>query len=98
MQIEYKNRGLEKVCTLANEAARKHGSKMAEIIHLRIDQISVFDTVEMLIQFKVGRCHTLTGDRKEQFAMDLIHPYRLIFEKRGEQIQVVRIIEITDYH
>ena len=98
MHIKYKNKGLEKVCTIANDAVKKHGSKMADAIHLRIDQIRSFETVEMLIQFKIGRCHPLTGDRKDEYAMDLIHPYRLIFEKIEEQIQVVRIIDITDYH
>ncbi len=56
------------------------------------------ETVEEMIQFHIGRCHQLNGNRKRQYAMDLIHPQRLIFEKRGNEIQIVRIIEITDYH
>lgn len=35
---------------------------------------------------------------KRQYAVDLLHPYRLIFEKQGDVIQIARIIEITDYH
>lgn len=98
MQIEYKNRGLGKVCTDAHEAEKKHGKKMAEKIHQRIDEISAADSVETLIQFRIGRCHALTGDLKNQYAMDLVHPYRLVFEKNGMEIQIVRIMEITDYH
>lgn len=30
--------------------------------------------------------------------MDLVHPYRLIFEKIDEEIRIVMVIEITDYH
>lgn len=98
MQIVYKSKGLEKVCTIANEAKKKHGQQMADLIHQRIDQITAFDNIEMLVQFKIGRCHQLTGNRKEQYAMDLVHPYRLIFEKMGAQIQIARIVDITDYH
>jgi proteic killer suppression protein len=71
---------------------------MANVIHLRIDQIHAFETVEMLIQFDVGRCHQLIEYRKDQYAMDLIHPYRLIFERQKERIKVIRIIDIADYH
>lgn len=28
----------------------------------------------------------------------LVHPYRLVFEKNGEEIQIANIIEIVDYH
>lgn len=98
MQIEYKSRSLEKICTIAHEAEKRYGQRMAEIIQQRTDQIRAFDTVEMLVQFKVGRCHPLIGNRRGQYAMDLVHPFRLVFEKRGEEIQIVRIIDITDYH
>lgn len=87
-----------KVCTNASYAERKYGSDMAEKIHQRIDEIDASETVEEMIQFHIGRCHQLNGNRKGQYAMDLIHPQRLIFEKRGDEIQIVRIIEITDYH
>jgi len=98
LQIEYKNRGLEKVCTNAREAEKKFGEKMAEKIHRRIDEITAADSVEQLIQYKVGRCHILKGGRKKQFAMDLIQPYRLVFEVKGSATQIVRVIEIVNYH
>ncbi len=98
MQIEYKNRGLEKVCTNAREAEKKHGKNMAAVIHRRIDQIIAADSVEMLIQFGIGGCHILKGNRKKQYAMVLIQPYRLVFEMKGSEVQIVRVIEIIDYH
>ena len=71
---------------------------MAEQIHQRIDEITAADTVEMMIQFQIGRCHPLKQNRKGQYAVDLVHPYRLVFEKRGDMIQIAHIVEITDYH
>lgn len=98
MQIRYKNNKLKEVCTNINKAEKKHGTEMAEKIHLRIKQISAATSVEMLLQYRIGRCHLLKGNRKEQYAMDLVHPYRLIFEKEGNKIQIAYIMEIVDYH
>lgn len=71
---------------------------MAELIHLRIDQLNATETVEEMINFSIGRCHQLNGNREGQYVLDLVHPYRLIFVKIDDQIQIVKIIEIVDYH
>lgn len=98
MEIVYKNRKIEKICTDAKTAERTYGKEMSEKIHQRIDEITAADTVEMMIQFRIGRCHSLTQNRKGQYAVDLVHPYRLVFEKNGDEIQIVNILEIVDYH
>ena len=98
MDITYKNNKIKKICTDAKTAERTYGREMADKIHLRIDQIHASDTVEMMIRFHIGRCHPLKQNRKGQYAMDLVHPYRLIFEKNGEIIQIANILEIVDYH
>ena len=71
---------------------------MADKIHQRIDEISGADTIEQMIQYSVGKCHPLTGDREGEYAMHLVEPYRLVFEKRGNEVQIAHIIEIVDYH
>ena len=98
MEITYKNNKIKKVCTDARTAEKNYGLEMAAKIHQRIDEIRAADTVEMMIQFHIGRCHQLKQERKGQYAMDLVHPYRLIFEKEGDQIQIANILEIVDYH
>lgn len=67
-------------------------------IHMRLDEIVAADTVEMMIRFHIGRCHPLTNNRIGQYAVDLVHPYRLVFEKHGNKKQVAHIVEIVDYH
>ena len=89
LKITYKTRKLEKVCTIASETEKRYGVEMSEKIHQRIEE---------LVQFHIGRCHLLKGKRKGQYAMDLVHPYRLIFEKIDEEIRIVMVKEITDYH
>ncbi len=98
MEITYRSKKIERVCTNAKCAEREYGREMADKIHMRIDQIASADTVEEMIQWRIGRCHALTQNRKGQYAVDLVHPYRLVFEKNGEVIQVAHIIEIVDYH
>lgn len=98
MEITFKNKKIKKICTDAKTAERIHGPKMAGIIHQRIDEIYAADSVEMMIQFRIGRCHQLKMNRKGQYAVDLLHPYRLIFEKEGDEIQIANILEIADYH
>ena len=96
--IHYRTNKLQRVCENAEVAAREYGVEMAERIQLRIDQISSADNVEQLVQYHIGRCHSLQGNRKGQYAMDLTHPYRLIFEKINNNSVEVRIEEIVDYH
>ena len=98
LAISYSSLRLRRVCEDAEVATKRYGAKMAEKIHERIDQIHAAVSVEMLVQFRIGRCHALTGNRKGQYAMDLIHPYRLVFEKRNDKVVAVEILEIVDYH
>ena len=98
MDITYKNSKIKKICTDAKTAERTYGRDMADKIHQRIDEIDASDTVEMMVHFHIGRCHPLVHNRKGQYAMDLVHPYRLVFEKKGDEIQIANILEIVDYH
>ena len=51
-----------------------------------------------MVQYHIGRCHPLKGNRKGQYAMDLVHPYRLIFEQIEDEIKIANVMEIVDYH
>jgi proteic killer suppression protein len=98
LKIVYSKKRIERVCTNASIEIKEYGKEMSYKIHQRIDEIHAADTVEEMIQFRVGRCHPLQGDKKNQYAVDLVHPFRLIFEKVEREIRVVNIIEIVDYH
>lgn len=99
MDITYRNKKIKNICTNAKTAERTYGREMADKIHQRIDQITASDTVETLMTpSPIGRCHPLTQNRKGQYAMDLVHPYRLVFKKNGDKIQIATILEIVNYH
>lgn len=63
-----------------------------------MDEIQAAESVEMMVQYGIGRCHPLKGDRKGQYALDLVYPFRLIFKIKGRKIQIAWIMEIRDYH
>ena len=98
MKVTYRTKTLEKVSTDLSVATRKYGQEMAERIQMRIDQIRAVDDIEQMLQYKFGRCHPLKGDRKGYYAVDLVQPYRLIFEVLYNEIQIANIFEIADYH
>jgi proteic killer suppression protein len=98
VDITYKNKKIMKICTEASVARKTYGIEMSERIHQRIAEITAADSVEFMITYKIGRCHPLTQNRKGQYAVDLVHPYRLVFEKNGNEIQIANILEIVDYH
>lgn len=98
LDVTYKNTKMKRVCTEADYATKNYGELMAEKIHMRIDQIIAAETVEEMVQYRIGRCHALHNNRKGQYAVDLVHPYRLIFEVNGNEIQIAKIMEVVDYH
>ena len=100
MDITYKSRKLEKICEDKKVSVKSYGIDMANKIKLRINEIRASDSVEEMIQYQIGRCHALIGDRFGEYAVDLVQPFRLIFIKDDDtkQIKVVKIMEIIDYH
>ena len=54
MDITYKNKKIEKVCTDPKIAERTYGQEMADKIHRRIDEIDAADTVETMIRYHIG--------------------------------------------
>ena len=98
MKIEYRTDKLKNICTDTKTATREYGKEMALKLQLRVRQIKNLDAVETLVMLCISRCHPLHGNREGQYAMDLAHPYRLVFTKHGSDIQIARIEEIVDYH
>ena len=77
---------------------KAYGENIAEKIHLRVMQIEAAESVEFMMSHNIGRCHKLKNNRKGEYAVDLAHPYRLVFEVKGEEIEIAKILEVVDYH
>ena len=110
MKISFTNNKLKKILSNETKCIKVYGSRATKIIMQRLDDMYDADCLEDLKNFP-GRYHELVGDRKGQWACDLVHPYRLIFtpeerpiptDNNGKyiwiKINAVIIIEIVDYH
>lgn len=49
--------------------------------------------MEMMIACHIGRCHTLKGNRKNQYAVDRVHPYCWGLLRMGRKYSRSRIKE-----
>ncbi len=88
MEITYNNNKINKVCTDAKVAEKTYGTKMAEKIDMRIGEISAADTVEMMIQFHIGRCHSLSQNRKGSMLWTLFIRIGWYLRKRATKFKL----------
>lgn len=90
---------------------KDYGDRMAQVIMIRLTTLKIAETLEQVPTTPPDRRHQLRGDRNEQYAVDLVHPYRLIFqpdhnpiprkEDGGidlQQVRAITIIEVVNYH
>jgi len=110
MIITFADRNLRKYANNNKLAIKKMGVKRAKIYQKRLgDMAAALSFVDLT--FLPGRFHQLTGNRKDKWACDLDHPYRLVFEPSvvpipkdadGKQILILinslEILEVINYH
>lgn len=110
MEIDYRKNKLKKQLSDASEIKKNFGVN-AKRIAMRLDEIEASPTLAVLMQIPAANCHSLSGNRKGQWAVDLSGNFRIIFEldhdpipKTGDGsvdtklITKVCIVEIADYH
>lgn len=110
MKIEYKKNKLQKQLSSATEIKKAFGIN-AKRVSMRMDELMASPNLAVLMQIPAANCHSLTGDRNGEWAIDVSANYRLIFEiindpiprtDDGSIIAIlitdIRILEIGDYH
>lgn len=111
MDIKFKTNKLCKKCSSKKEMVKEWGPELAQRLSQRLMEIQAMGSIGELRCLPQARCHQLTGDRDNQFAVDLKHPYRLIFEPYHDpvplksdggfdlfKITAILILEVVDYH
>lgn len=84
---------------------------MSRVLQIRMAVLASARNLSQVPTTPPDRCHMLRGDRMGQYAVDLVHPYRLIFEPNHdsvprlpdggvnlEEVTSITIIEVSDYH
>ena len=111
MDIAFRTRKLEKVLNVADALQKAYGARRARTIMLRMAVLGAARSLAAVPTTPPDRRHQLSGDRDEQFAVDLVHPYRLVFEANhepvprkddggldAEQVTAIKILDVVDYH
>ena len=111
MEIAFRNRKLAKVFSSERTLRREYGDRAARIIMIRLAVLLDAETLSEVPATQPDRMHQLTGGRDEQFAVYLVHRYRLVFvptrdplprKQDGgidlEQVTAVTVMEVVDYH
>ena len=111
MEIFFASRKMQKQCASEKETIKKWGSQNGERVRRRLAQLRAAENLAVMMALPFGRCHPLKGDRRGQFAVDVKHPFRLIFEPAHDPLPLkedgglepakvtrIRVLEIGDYH
>ena len=111
MDIAFRTRKLEKTFNSQVALQRAYGARMARVIMIRLAVLRAARSLALVPTSRPERAHRLRGDRDDQYAVDLVHPYRLVFELGhaplprtedggidAEQVTAIVIVEVTDYH
>lgn len=111
MDISFGTRRLQKIFTKPGGLRRAYGARNERAIASRVILLVGASNLSEVPTVPPVRRHQLTGKRKGQFAIDLVHPYRLIFEPDHEpvprkddggidlnQITAITIMDVVDYH
>jgi len=111
LDIAFKTRKLEKTFNAAATLQKTFGEREAKVIMMRMAVLKAARSLALVPITPPDRRHQLSGDRHEQFAVDLVHPHRLVFEPNHErlprkddggidteQVTAIMILEVIDYH
>jgi len=111
MKIYFRKKKLQKACSSERASIRMWGRENAKKLHQRLRELEAADNLSVIYCLPAARCHQLKGNRTGQFAVNLKHPFRLIFEPRHDpvplkddggidltQITEIIIVEVEDYH
>lgn len=111
MIISFAKRKLAKICNSGQEARGRLGKRTAEKLMQRLFELQAAETLDDVSRLPPTRCHELTGNRKGQLGVDLVHPHRLLFSPDHDplpqkddggldwgEVTEILIEEIVDYH
>jgi len=107
MELRFKTKKLKKQCEVPDEAKIIYGSKIGNKLTQRVTELAAASNLDDIAKIPAARLHKLEGSRKNEYAIDLVHPFRLVITPFQEgnaevsslsSISIVRIEEVTDYH
>lgn len=97
MNVSYKNKKIQKICTDRRTAVRNFGDESADGLAKCIKTLENF-SFRVILNNRLCDFHALIGDRQGQYAMKVSKKNRLITVIIDEKLESVSVEEIIDYH
>ena len=104
MKINFKSKKLKKKFETKKELEKAYGKHQARKITQRMNELYAAESLQDIKHIPSLRLHRLSGNYKNCFAIDLIHPYRLIIKPEDGEIEdlktitLVEVVKVEDYH
>jgi plasmid maintenance system killer protein len=111
VEITFGDRALQKACSSEKESDKRWGPQNAKRIRQRLEDLHAFSCLADVPSTPPFRCHPLKGQRIGQLAIELKHPFRLVFEIDHDpiprladggvdraRVTAIRIVSVEDYH
>ena len=111
MEVGFRKRSLAKTLNSERELLKGYGRDMANALRTRLGVLQAAPNLAAVPTGKPVRRHLLKGNRAGQFAVDLVHPYRLVFKPNHapiplredggidtKHVTAITIIGVVDYH
>lgn len=111
MDITFRTRKLERTFNSETKLYAEYGQETGRVIIRRMAFLQASPSLAEVPHTPPLRRHQLTGPRAGKFAVDLIHPKRLVFEPNHDpvprkedggidlgRVTIIRILSVEDYH
>ena len=111
MEISFRTKKLERIFSSGKELRKVYGERAGGILTIRIGVLKNASNLERIPATRPERRHQLDGRQRGQYAIDIIHPYRLLFEPNHDpvplnhdggidltKVTAITIVGVIDYH
>ena len=111
MDILFSSKKMGKILNSEKEIRKSYGKELGKKIQLRLAVLRAAPTLHDVSHLPPERRHELMGDRKGQFAVNLLGGDRLIFVPHHDplpkladggvdlkKVTVIKILEVENYH
>ncbi len=111
MNIAFRTTKLEKTFNSKREMDKTYGDRMAQVLAIRLAVLRSAQALSMVPSTPPERRHQLRGKMRGHYAVDLVHPHRLIFKPNHSpvprlpdggidlaQVTAITIVDVIDYH
>ncbi len=111
MDVVFKTSKLAKIFNSGKALQKEYGPRMARVIMIRMAVLRNARSLSQVPTTPPERRHLLTGEHRDHYAVDLVHPRRLIFRPAEEpaprrqdggidtdEVTAVQVVGVVDYH